>query len=358
MTRKFVGIDLHMSTMSTMAVRLENGEMFIEPMPVKTEPKPLITAIKAIDGEVEVLLEASTGARWVSNLLAPHVEKVAICHPADIKRNRGNKTDKADARELSKRLWLNDYTEVYHSEEMSMPLNELVRRHLRTVNKVVRTKNQIKALYRQNGLVSAGTQMYDEEGREHWLQKLDCVQTEISIRQLLDQLDLLEKQRNTNEKQLVKQAKSRDGYSSVVSLPGFGAIRTAKAMGIIGTPFRFPTKRQLWRYSCLAVVVHDSRQWTSNGPQGVTRHHEQITRGLNNDGAPQLKKIFRSAADTAVSNYEEVREDYEVRCTQKSPKKAKLDIARKLASQLLTVWKREEEYDPDKARWKEFPSDD
>lgn len=358
MSRKYVGIDLHTSTTSQMAVRDEDGELMLDPISVRTEPEPLRTAINAVEGETEVMFEAGTGSAWLKELLAPHVDRVVVCHAADNVRNRGNKTDKADASDLSKRLWLGDYTEVYQGPEVQSSLSEATSRYRRTVEQVVRVKNQIKAVYRSQGIQCQNTAVYDEDRRDKWIEKLEDEATRVSVRQLLEQLDLFEAHRQTNKSTLITEAKARAGFDVICSLPGFGEIRTAKAMGIIGTPYRFPGKRQLWRYSCLAVVVHDSRQWVSKGPDGPQRHHKQVTRGLNDDGDSKLKEIFRSAADTAIGSYPEVTEDFDVRCNDKAPKKAKLDIARKLASQLLTVWKRKEEYDPDKARWKSFSSED
>lgn len=358
MTRKNVGIDFHASTTSQIAIREQDGSLLIdEPLTVDTQPEPMRTAIEAIAGEVHVMFEAQTGSAWLKRLLEPHVEEVVVCHAADNEQNRGNKTDKADAKELAERLRLGDYTEVYQGSAVRTELKELVGRYRRTVDKIVRAKNQIKGLYRTRGISTPGSAVFEESSREQWLEKLEQPALRESVEQLLEVLDLYEDQQESNRKAMIREAKSHDGWESVSSLPGFGEIRTAKAIGIIGTPWRFPGKRQLWRYSCLAVVVHDSRQWHSEGPEGIVRHHEQITRGLNDDGRPELKKIFKGAAKDAIKHYPEVHCDFEARCRIKKPENAKLDIARKLASQILVVWKREEVYDPEKARWKEFSSE-
>lgn len=357
MSEKYVGIDFHASTTSQLAVLEDDGSLLFEPMSIPTQPEPMRTAVEAIAGEVRVMFEAGTGSEWLRGLLDPCTERVVVCHPADHERTRGNKTDKEDAKELAERLRLGDFTEVYQGEEVESDLSELVNRYLRTIDKVVRAKNQLKALYRSRGITPSGQTIFDPSERQHWLEKLDKPALRDSAQQLLEELDLFETHRDSNRMAMVEAAKSHDGWDSVSSLPGFGEIRTAKALGMIGTPWRFPGKRQLWRYSCLAVVVHDSRQWHSEGPEGIVKHHEQVTRGLNDDGRNELKKIFRGAADDAIQHYPEVDEDFRARCTIKSPEKAKLDIARKLASQLLVVWKRQEEYDPEKARWKKLSSD-
>ena len=357
MNRKYVGIDLHASTTSQIAIRDQEGTLLFEPMTVRTQPEPMRTAIRAIEGEVHVIFEAGTGSAWLKQLLEPHVEEVVVCHAADNTRHRGNKTDKADAVDLAERLRLGDYTEVYQGPAVETELKECVKRHLRTIDKLVRAKNQVKGLFRNRGISCPGSPVFSPSTRSEWLERLDKPAVVESVEQLLDEIDFHRECRERNRDAMVEAAQSKDGWESVSSLPGFGDIRTAKALGLIGTPWRFPGKRQLWRYSCLAVVVHDSRQWQSEGPDGIKRHHEQMTRGLNDDGRHELEEIFRGAAKHAIGYYPEVEEDFEARCQIKAPEKAKLDIARKLASQLLTVWKRKEVYDPEKARWKTVSSD-
>lgn len=359
MNTKHVGVDLHASTTSQIGVRTDDGKLLFEPISVPTQPEPLLTALGAISGQVRVMFEAQTGSKWLKELLEPHVDEVIVCHAADNERNRGNKTDRRDAAELAEALRLGDYTEVYQNEPVRTALRELVSRYLRTIDKLVRAKNQTKAQYRKRGMACPGPAVYEASNRQEFLEKFDQATVRESTLELLEEVDRYEAKRQEAEEEMIEEANSHEGWDPLRSLPGIGKIRAAKLIGLIGTPWRFPGKRQLWRYSCLAVVVHDTRQWYSEGPdQQIQRHHEQITRGLNRDGRPELKEIFKGAAQDAIQHYPEVEEDFRARQAIKSPDKAKLDIARKLASQALTIWKRQEEYDPDKARWKKLSSED
>ncbi len=173
MSRKCAGIDLHTSTTSQLAVRDEDGELLFDPMSVRTEPEPLLTAINAIPGDVEVIFEAGTAPAWRKQLVNSRVDRVVVCHPADNVRNRGTKTDKADAKDLSKRLWLGDYTEVYQGPQVRFGLDEATRRYRRTVVQVVRVKNQIHALYRGQGIQCSGTGVYDKDQRDEWIDRLE-----------------------------------------------------------------------------------------------------------------------------------------------------------------------------------------
>lgn len=58
--------------------------------------------------------------------------------------------------------------------------------------------------------------------------------------------------------------------------------------------------------------IHDTSQYTVEGDEGVGHRQVVQTRGLNK-GHPQLKQIFTSAAQSAISQYVEVRDDYRAR---------------------------------------------
>jgi transposase len=72
------------------------------------------------------------------------------------------------------------------------------------------------------------------------------------------QLDLLKEQRKEIKKAFLKEARRYPIQKILGGIPGFGPIRAAFVIAVIGTPYRFRTDRQLWKYSGLSVVVHSS----------------------------------------------------------------------------------------------------
>lgn len=356
MSRKYAGLDVHQST-TTIAVCNADGAFEIEEMQIKTEGEPMLMALRAFGDELSVAFEESTLARWLYELLDGEFTDVVVCHPSDLPDERGSKTDASDARRLARYLRMGELTPVYHGSEVDTALDEYVRAYDKIVDNLVRAKNRLKALYHKRNIDCQGDAIYDDQNRQQWLEKLDRPSFRHSASCYFAQIDLAASQRDELEGRMLQEARQASGWESVRSLPGFGDIRTARLLGIIGTPWRFRTKRQLWRYSGLAVEIHDSSQYTVEGPDGIEHRREVQTRGLNN-GHPELKDIFKGAAETARTHYPEVREDYRARCQNKAPRLAKLDIARKLASQALTVWKRKEVYDPEKARWMTVSSAD
>lgn len=357
MLRKYAGLDVHQST-TTIAVCNADGQFEPEDLQVKTEREPILMALEALGDDVSIAFEESTLARWLYELLEGEFSDVVVCHPSDLPSQRGSKTDVSDARQLARYLRLGELTPVYHGSDVDTALDEYVRTYDKIIGNVVRAKNRLKSIYHKRNIDCRGNRIYNQDNRKHWLQKLDRQSLRNVAACYYEQMELLESQADQLRERMVDQARESSGWESVRSLPGFGDVRTSRLLAIIGTPWRFRTKRQLWRYSGLAVEIHDSSQYTVEGPDGIEHRREVQTRGLNQDGHPKLKEIFKSAAETARCRYAEVRQDYRARCQVKRPELAKLDIARKLASQALTVWKREEVYDPDKARWKTISSAD
>jgi len=357
MSRKYVGMDVHQST-TTIAVCDDRGEYMLDGLQVSTEREPVQMALESVGEHVSVAFEESTLARWMYRTVKEVTDDIVVCHPSDLPRDRGSKTDVADARKLAKYLRLGELTEVYYGSGVDATLKEYVKTYDKLTENLVRAKNRLKDAFRKRNVSCGGSQIYGDDWGQ-WLNKLEDPAARQAATVYHQQIDLLDEQRATLKDKMVQRARQTDGWSSIHSLPGFGEIRSARLLGLMGTPYRFRTKRQLWRYSGLAVEIHDSSQYTQQGPDGTIEHrHEVKTRGLNNDGRPELKDIFKSAAETAHRCYEEVRQDFRIRCQSKGSDLAKLDIARKLASQCLTIWKRKETYDAEKARWKTTSSVD
>lgn len=350
MTCQYVGLDVHKST-TTLAVRDEDGNQIGEST-IATREEGLIATIESYNqlrGRTEVVFEETSMASWLYEVLKPHADRVVVCHPTDSAQFRGSKTDRIDANQLARLLRMDEVTEVNHGPEIDTPLKSLVHGFIQTTKEVVRAKNQLKSLFRSRNISTDGKAIYSEP--DEWIGRLDSESLKFRASQLYDRLQLVESQKSTIKGRMIEAARHWEGWASVHSLPGFGDIRTAKVMGLIGTPHRFSGKRKLWRYSCLAVETKTSGDYRQTRA-GIEIDDNLGTTGLNQDGNKKLKKIFVGAARYAKSQYPEVKRDFEIRRSEKGRTKARLDIARKLASQCLTVWKRLETYDVDKACWK------
>src|SRR5438034_10134858 len=57
---------------------------------------------------------------------------------------------------------------------------------------------------------------------------------------------------------MVKEARRQTAYLWLMSVPRLGAVSVAQLIAVVGTPYRFRSKRQFWTYVGLAVVTCSS----------------------------------------------------------------------------------------------------
>lgn len=164
--------------------------------------------------------------------------------------------------------------------------------------------------------------------------------------------ELLESLKKEAQKELLEES-HRHAISRVLkTVPGMGDVRVAQAMAIVVTPHRFRTKRQFWSYSGLGIVMRSSSDYVQQDGRWV-RAPVMATRGLNIRSNHHLKRIFKGAAITVVSQlpHSSLGQSYATHLANGTkPNLAKLTLARKLAAIFLAMWKKEEEYDPKRYR--------
>jgi transposase len=210
-----------------------------------------------------------------------------------------------------------------------------------------RAKNRLKALYRSRGVSTPGKSVYGTAQREQWLGKLP-EQYRSGAELVYAELDAVTEVKKQAEKRLVAESR-KHGISRILrTCPGMGEIRTAGLMAAIVSPHRFRTKRQLWKYSGLSVVMRSSSDWEQT-PNGWERVQLRKTRGLNRDFNRTLKDIFKGAATTVIDHRQRPLYDDYLRMLEQGtkPPLAKLTLSRKIAATLLAMWKNQEAYNPD-----------
>jgi len=342
---KYAGIDLHQST-CTICVEDSRGKTLSEAT-VKTEAEGLRDFFRGIRGTVHVSFEVGTQSAWLYEVLKPIVTSVTVCDVRKQKR-RGNKSDRIDARKLARWLRLGELRAVYQGDRNVRKLRDLAHGYLATVSDSIRVMNRIKALYRSWSIGCAGRDVYYKRNREEWLSKFPIPESGVRAKIYYAQLDLLKEQRKEIKKVFLKEARRYPVEKILRGIPGFGPVRSAFAIAVIGTPHRFRTERQLWSYSGLSVVIHSSADHSIISDQIVRKQHKHNTRGLTRDFNRILKMVFKGAATEAIRK-DPMKTIYKTKvATGMRPEMAILSIARKLAAISLILWKRGEKFSVEK----------
>src|SRR5262249_33496304 len=296
---KYVGMDVH-KAITVIAVLNALGQ-FESRAQVKTKAENICDFFRGMSGKVEVAFEEGTHSAWLYKLLKPLVASVTVCDPRHNKLiGDGNKSDDEDAETLALLLRLGAVKAVYKGDDQQQQLKELTRAYDNLVQDATRAQNRLKAIYRGRGIDCPGHAIYRADQRAEWLAKLSDEAARFRAESLLDQLEAIQRLRKQAKSRLVSQARKHADYPILLELPGFGPVRVAQLIAVVGTPHRFRTKRQFWPYCGYAVVTQSSADYGIVEGRIVKQQKKVSTRGLNRNHNPQLKQVFKGAALTAL----------------------------------------------------------
>ena len=337
---KYIGMDVHKEAIS-IAVLNSSGKLVMECV-IETKASTILQFIQGLSGSLHVTFEEGTWATWLYDLLKPHVTKIVVCNP---RRNallkEGNKSDRIDARKLAELLYLNKLKPVYHGEHGVRTLKELSRSYLTISGDLARVMTRVKALYRSWAIPCTGKQVYAPRHRAEWLAKI----TEPGVRRRAEfyyqQLDALRSLRREVRRELLEESKKHQAWKLLCQIPSIGPIRAAVLLGILQTPHRFRTKRQLWTFGGLGIETYSSADHRYVEGQLQRSKKPALIRGLNENCNHDLKNLLKGAAIIASTKPGPFQEFYEALLTKgMRPEMARLTLARKIATIVLIVWKK------------------
>ena len=163
---------------------------------------------------------------------------------------------------------------------------------------------------------------------------------------LYQQLDGLQALRREVRPELLAESRKHKAAKLLRQIPCIGPVRAARLIGLMQTPHRFRSKRQLWTYSGLGIETHDSAQYRFVSGQVQRSKKPQQVRGLNRNHNHEMKEIFKSAATRASCGRGSFHDFYTgLLAKGMKPEMARLTLARKIAAITLTLWKKEERFD-------------
>jgi transposase len=347
---KYIGMDVHHAT-TVVVVLDEKGKVIWETI-IATQANAIIELLESLSGHLHVTFEETTQADWLYEIVRRHAAEVVVCDP---RRNKllseGSKADKVDARRLAELLRVGMLRPVYHGKEGPRKLKQLARGYQTFLSDTQRTMARIKAMYRSRGIQTPGRGVYQVKQREQWLSLI----TDPGVRQrtdwLYEQLDQLTPLRRQAKLAMLAESRKHQAVRLLRTIPQLGPIRSALIVAILDTPHRFRTRRQLWSYSGLAVVTHMSAEYEMKENRVVRSRKPVATRGLNRNCNRVLKDVFIGAATGGGQRepYRQYLEGLQKRGMRKEM--ARLTLARKISSIVLTIWKKGEAFDPKKLNW-------
>jgi len=280
--------------------------------------------LKATD---QVVLEATTNAWYVHDLLEPRVSRVVVAHPYQVKliAAAAVKTDKRDTLALAKLLAANLIPEVWVPPTEVRELRALIAHRRRVVSQQTATKNRLNSVLHRNNIVPPPGKRFNRENQKWW-RSLELSPTEkLRVRQDLDTLLHLKPQLDEIEDELARLSTLEpwtQPMTYLVQLPGIGMLTAMTILGAIGDISRFASAKKLVGYAGLGTRVYAS---------GQTHRSGRITK----QGRRDLRSVLIEAAWTASRVDPYWKETFNRLAGRIGRQKAAVAVARKL---LVVIW--------------------
>jgi transposase len=305
-----------------------------------TDPQQLLAHVRAIPAtDKRLMLEESNLARWISQLLKPHVQQLVVC---DARRNRlisqdAHKHDRRDAFALARLLRLNEFKPVWQpTDDQRVLFKRAAQAYENSVLRQTRLKLQLKSLFQHWGLFPAGATVFAKTGRATWLGQLPYDALRAQARLLYESLDQALAGQAQTRRLLCQCGRAFPEVQRLRTVPGIGLVGAHLLVAYVQDPRRFAKFSRLSKYCRLAI-----RDRTSDGkPLGF----EQLDR----QGHGTLKAItYRAFLQAAKRRTGPVWDFYQASLRHTgSTTHARLNTQRKILLLLWTLWLNGKDFDP------------
>ena len=338
-TIAWLGLDAH--SKNCVLGQLDDQGQEIKWWRFPTQPQQLIQHVQSIPAtDKRLMLEESNLARWLSQLLKPHVQQLVVC---DARRNRlishdHHKHDKRDAFALARLLRLNEFKPVWQPIEPQRVLfKRIAKSYENAVQRQTRLKLQLKSLFQHWGLFPAGATVFSKPGRNDWLKQLPYAPLRSQALLLYELLDQALAGQNQFRRLMCQTGQQFPEIQRLRTTPGVGLVGAHLFVAYVQDPKRFPKFGRLTRYCRLGI-----RDRTSDDkPLGYQQ--------LDREGIGTLKAIsYRAYLQAAKRRTGPVWDFYQLSLRHTgSTTHARLNTQRKILLTLWTLWLTGREFDPD-----------
>ena len=255
---RVIGLDIHRTFAEVMF--LEDGEL-IHGGRVELSHVQFFAFAQTLRSDDEVVLEATGNTMAVVRLLEPHVGRVVIANPLQVRAiaHAKIKTDKIDAAVLAQLHASGFLPEVWRADEQTLVLRRQVARRNQIVGQRTRLKNQVQSVLHAYLIPRfPGADLFGKKGRA-WLSEQPLPGDErLAIERRLRELDRLGEDLAMIEKDLARFALKDADCQRLLTVAG---INMAVAVGVkaaVGSIERFGSPQKLVSYFGLNPSVRQS----------------------------------------------------------------------------------------------------
>jgi hypothetical protein len=118
----------------------------------------------------------------------------------------------------------------------------------------------VKAIYCSWAIPRTGKQVYAPRHRAQWFAKISEPRVRWRAEFYFRQLDAPRCLRQEMRRDLLAESERHPAWIRLCGTPSIGPIRAAELLGILQTPHRFRSKRQLWTYGAVDIETSSSAE--------------------------------------------------------------------------------------------------
>jgi len=329
---RIVGLDIH--RVFAEAVMLDDGKV-VRLGRIGMTREHLEAFARTLTHDDHVVVEATGNAAAVAEVLAPHVGRVAIANPRQVRliAEARVKTDVIDATVLA-RLYASGFLpEVWVPDQRTLALRRQVTRRNQVVRQRARLKTIIQSILHAHLVPPCPhADLLGPRGRA-WLlaQPLPPDEADAVARHLREH-DRLGEDLRVVERELAREALADADTKRLMTIPGIDMVVAVGLLAAIGPVARFEGPDKLVSYLGLNPTVHQSGE-------GRPRHGR-----ISKQGRTHARTMLVEAAWQAVRGPGPLRAFYERIARRRGNHIAAVAVARKLAVIVWHLLRRGEDY--------------
>jgi len=323
--KRFFGLDVHKAYIMVAAVNADK-EVVLKPRRVSW-PHFESWMNKTLSPSDEVVLEATTNAWHVHDLLAPKVANVIVAHPYHVKliAAAAVKTDKRDALALARLLAANMIPPVWVPPQHVRDLRAIIAHRGRLVAQRTAAKNRMHSTLHRHNLTPPQGDPFAPNNQAWWKTLNLPASEKLRLKQDMSIINYLSPLIEETEDELKRLSTSPHWaplMPFLLQITGVGLVSAMTILSAIGDIHRFPSAKQLVGYAGLGGRVH-----ASGG-----KHH---TGAITKQGRTELRAATVEIAWTAVKFNPHWKAEFQRLKERIGDKKAIVAIARKI---LVAIW--------------------
>ena len=204
--------------------------------------------------QLHLTFETSDRSGWSHDSLRDRVDSLAVSNPSQMTwiYRTAKKTDRIDARKQAVLYMMNELPRVHMPGKEIRQWRQQIHHRRNICNLVTQTKNRTLALLRSQGIQHPAFKMgWWSLANRNWMRQLageDIDSWHTVLVDLLDQLELYEKQLKRITKQLDQRLKGNAGAAVLLTIPGVGPRTTEAVLAYTDEVERFRRGKQYCAY--------------------------------------------------------------------------------------------------------------